>query len=121
MYIKMMYIYLRMYFNIKWQSSTMQNHNYFCTNLILYLTRCFIENIHKNIQLTLLSTGRTLKIYITFSCYYKNITRKSIRNQFIVPLSCECNDLTLCLSLLNKWRLPLLLIYISTEPSINIK
>ena len=26
-------IYLRIYFNIKRQSSTMQNHNYFCTNL----------------------------------------------------------------------------------------
>ena len=27
-------IYLRMYPSIKWQSSTMQNHNYFCTDLI---------------------------------------------------------------------------------------
>ena len=26
-----------MYSNIKWQSSTMQNHNYFCTNLIISL------------------------------------------------------------------------------------
>ena len=25
-----------MYFNIKWQSSTMWNHSYFCTNLIAY-------------------------------------------------------------------------------------
>ena len=27
-------MYLRMFSNIKWQSSTMQNSNYFCTNLI---------------------------------------------------------------------------------------
>ena len=35
MCIKMMYnhINLRMYSNINLQSSTMQNHNYFCTNL----------------------------------------------------------------------------------------
>ena len=36
MHIKMMYnhIYLRVYSNINQQSSTMQNHNYYCTNLI---------------------------------------------------------------------------------------
>ena len=38
MCIKMMYniitIYLRMYSNIKWESSTMQNHNFFCINLM---------------------------------------------------------------------------------------
>ena len=28
-------MYLKMYFNIKWQSSTMQNQNYFCTNLVI--------------------------------------------------------------------------------------
>ena len=34
MHIKMMYnSTLRMYSNIKQQSSTMQNRNYFCTNL----------------------------------------------------------------------------------------
>ena len=37
MCIKMMYnnhIYFKMYSNIKWQLSAMQNFNYFCTNLI---------------------------------------------------------------------------------------
>ena len=36
MFIKIKYnhIYLQMYSNIKWQSSTMQNQNYICTNLL---------------------------------------------------------------------------------------
>ena len=35
MHIKMMYnTHLRLYSYIKWQSSTVQNHNYFCTNLL---------------------------------------------------------------------------------------
>ena len=28
------YIYLRMYCNINWQSSAMQNRSYYCTNLV---------------------------------------------------------------------------------------
>ena len=46
MWIKIIYnnhIYLRMYSNIKWQSSTMQNCNYFCTNLI-FSNQCDMES-----------------------------------------------------------------------------
>ena len=47
MYIQHNHIYLRMYSNIKWQSSTMQNLNYFRTNLIHTHTHTGILFSHK--------------------------------------------------------------------------
>ena len=48
MHIKVVYnithIYIRMYSNIKQQSSTMQNRKYFCTNIIVGL--CWLSILY---------------------------------------------------------------------------
>ena len=84
-------MYLRMYPNIRQQSSTMQNHNYFCTNLMNRElpdvqagfrksrgTRDQIVNIHwiikkarelqKNIYFCFIDYAKPLTVWITRNC-----------------------------------------------------